>query len=75
MLPNYPAYHFMPAREPNMSMPEYACEREAVDRLYQLARQGETGCGEYLRLDQLIYGGLIRTYGREDGDSRHATAA
>lgn len=58
-----------------MFMPEYAGEREAVDRLYQLACEGKTGCGEYLRLDQLIYGGLIRTYGREDDDSRHAAAA
>ncbi|MEZ0470279.1 hypothetical protein AB6713_03265 [Luteimonas sp. B3_2_R+30] len=58
-----------------MSMPDYACEREAVDRLYQLTREGRTGCGEYLRLDQLIYGGLIRTYGREDDDLRHAATA
>ncbi|WP_370566003.1 hypothetical protein [Luteimonas salinilitoris] len=56
-------------------MPDYACEREAVDRLYQLTREGRTGCGEYLRLDQLIYGGLIRTYGREDDDLRHAATA
>lgn len=58
-----------------MSTSEHAAEREAVDRLYQLAREGKTGGGEYLRLDQLIYGGLIRTYGREADDSRHAAAA
>lgn len=58
-----------------MPTPEYAGEREAVDRLYQLAREGETACGEYLRLDRLVYGGLVRTYGGEDDDSRRAAAA
>ncbi|WP_407351774.1 hypothetical protein [Luteimonas sp. R10] len=58
-----------------MHMPEHAGEHEAVDRLYQLASQGETGSSEYLRLDRLIYGGLVRTYGRAEDDPRRPAAA
>ena len=38
-------------------------EHEAVNRLYELAREGDTGSGEYLQLDSLVYDSLLRAYG------------
>ena len=38
-------------------------EHEAVSRLYELAREGDTGSGEYSQLDSLVYDSLLRTYG------------
>lgn len=35
----------------------------AIDRLFDLARSGETATQEFLDLDGLIISGLIRTYG------------
>lgn len=40
-----------------------SAEHEAVTRLYELAREGDTGSGEYLQLDSLVYAGLLRAYG------------
>lgn len=38
-------------------------EHEAVNRLYELAREGDTDSGEYLQLDSLVYDSLLRAYG------------
>lgn len=38
-------------------------EHEAVNRLYELVREGDTDSGEYLQLDSLVYDSLLRAYG------------
>jgi len=40
-----------------------SAEHEAVSRLYELAREGDTASGEYLQLDSLVYDSLLRAYG------------
>lgn len=40
-------------------------EHEAVSRLYELSREGDTVSGEYLQLDSLVYDSLLRTYGAQ----------
>ncbi|MGO1542396.1 MAG: hypothetical protein ACTHZI_07525 [Luteimonas sp.] len=40
-----------------------SAEHEAVNRLYELAREGDTDSGEYLQLDSLVYDSLLRAYG------------
>src|SRR5699024_8743726 len=37
-----------------------SAEHEAVNRLYELAREGDTDSGEYLQLDSLVYDSLLR---------------
>lgn len=39
---------------------------DAVARLYDLATRGDTRNPELLRLDAVVYGRLIRTYGCND---------
>jgi hypothetical protein len=39
---------------------------EAVNRLFEMARQGDTASGEFEQLDSVIQEGLLRTYGAED---------
>ncbi|WP_027080577.1 hypothetical protein [Luteimonas mephitis] len=38
-------------------------EHEAVTRLFELARNGETDNCEYSQLDSMIYGRLAQAYG------------
>lgn len=45
-------------------------EHEAVTRLFELARSGDTENYEYSRLDSMIYAGLQQTYSA--GEPAHA---
>lgn len=38
-------------------------EDVAIDRLFDLARSGDTSSHEFLALDERVIDGLIRTYG------------
>ena len=40
-------------------------EDAAIDRLYDLARNGDTTSPEFLTLDERVIDGLIRTYGTQ----------
>lgn len=40
-----------------------SAKHEAVNRLYELAREGDTASGEYVQLDSQVYAGLLRAYG------------
>jgi hypothetical protein len=53
---------------------EVVREDVAIDRLYDLVRNGETSSHEFLQLDELVIDGLIRTYGVhiERGTSLHS---
>jgi len=55
------------------SAPDRSCPHQAVARLYELARDGDTDSGEYLQLDSLVYEGLQRRYGVQppEGGSGH----
>ena len=41
---------------------------DAVNRMFDLVRSGETGCAEYAMLDAMILAGLQQAYG-EDADT------
>jgi len=41
-------------------------EHEAVTRLFELARSGETGNCEYSQLDSMIYDRLEQAYGSDE---------
>lgn len=42
---------------------------EAVNRLYELTKDGDTGSGEYRELDILVYDSLLRAYGVQPEDA------
>lgn len=57
-----------------MSMNEtqaVADQHDAVNRMFDLVRNGETGCPEYAMLDAMIVAGLQQAYG-DDTDTAHA---
>lgn len=45
-----------------------AVEREAVSRLYELVRNGETDNCEFSQLDSMVYERLRKTYPVQDSD-------
>lgn len=40
-------------------------EDAAIDRLFDLARSGDTSSHEFIALDERVIDGLIRTYGTQ----------
>ncbi|MDH5823238.1 hypothetical protein QFW77_09595 [Luteimonas sp. RD2P54] len=56
-------------------MLDHSGELEAVNRLYELARDGETDSSEYTRLDQQVFSALVQTYGAEEGIVRQTAVA
>jgi len=38
-------------------------DHDAINRLFELAREGETGSGEFQQLDNMVFEGLVRRYG------------
>ncbi|MGN7724929.1 hypothetical protein ACTJIL_03770 [Luteimonas sp. 22616] len=49
-------------------------EHEAVTRLFELARNGDTDNCEYSQLDSMIYGRLEQAYGSEGHTALRAGA-
>lgn len=55
-----------------MSMTENDVEHQAVSRLFDLVRSGDTETLEFDQLDSLIYGRLQQTYRVTDADQASA---
>ncbi|MHC9085304.1 hypothetical protein ACYX7E_09725 [Luteimonas sp. RIT-PG2_3] len=55
-----------------MSMTESDVEHQAVSRLFDLVRNGDTETLEFDQLDSLIYGRLQQTYRVTDADQADA---
>lgn len=55
-----------------MSMTENDVEHQAVSRLFDLVRSGNTETLEFDQLDSLIYGRLQQTYHTTDADQESA---
>ncbi|MFC0677669.1 hypothetical protein ACFFGH_07410 [Lysobacter korlensis] len=58
----------------NDPMPDLS-DDDAVARLFDLATQGDPGSAELRRLDEVVYGRLLRTYavGNDDATPRAVT--
>lgn len=48
---------------------------EAVNRLFEMAREGDTASGEFEQLDSLVLEGLVRTYGAEEETGESSVVA
>jgi hypothetical protein len=55
----------------NDQSPEH--EHEAVTRLFELARSGDTDNCEYSQLDSMIYTRLEQAYGGDQAPALHAS--
>ncbi|NZA27351.1 hypothetical protein H0E84_13245 [Luteimonas sp. SJ-92] len=58
-----------------MTMLDHSGELEAVNRLYELARDGATESSEYSQLDRQVFHALVQTYGAEEGIVRQTAVA